>query len=224
MEPYEGREDQNPEVRWNNSRLIPMYLKDGVFTRKLIRHVHEKQMHHGTANTMAAIRKQWWIPQLRSLHGQETDTQLQCLQGIRGEASERHSNFPIAEVSYGSEQTVSMHWRRLRRGPLIYKDTKQHEGKAYIQVIIFTCAVAQVNMIIIIFTCAVVHLEVTKSQSTDRRISEEVKRVYCQENQTTINRLRQRNGVQNNSKFDSKNPEERTVAELSSHAGNSLAV
>ena len=45
---------------------------------------------------MAAIREQWWIPQL-------------------SEAPESYSNFPIAEVSYGGEQTVSIHWSRLRR-------------------------------------------------------------------------------------------------------------
>ena len=37
-----------------------------MFAEKLILHTHEQIMHLGTANTMAAIRNDWWIPQLRS--------------------------------------------------------------------------------------------------------------------------------------------------------------
>ena len=48
---------------------------------------------------MAAIREQWWIPQL-------------------SEAPESYSNFPIAEVSYGGEQTVA----RKTRPQLIVSD------------------------------------------------------------------------------------------------------
>ena len=45
----------------------PTYLEKGLFVQKLIKHVHERMMHLGTASTMAAIREQWWIPKLRSL-------------------------------------------------------------------------------------------------------------------------------------------------------------
>ena len=44
-----------------------MYLEDGLFAQKLIQHVHEQMSHLGTANTMGAIREDWWIPHLRSL-------------------------------------------------------------------------------------------------------------------------------------------------------------
>ena len=42
-------------------------LEKGLFVQKLVKHVHERMMHLGTASTMAAIREQWWIPKLRSL-------------------------------------------------------------------------------------------------------------------------------------------------------------
>ena len=45
----------------------PTYLEKGLFVQRLVKHVHEKMMHLGTASTMAAIREQWWIPKLRSL-------------------------------------------------------------------------------------------------------------------------------------------------------------
>ena len=45
----------------------PMYFEKGLFAQKLVRHVHERLMHLGTASTMAAIREQWWISKLRSL-------------------------------------------------------------------------------------------------------------------------------------------------------------
>ena len=45
----------------------PVYPEDGLFVQKLIRYVHEKVMHLGIASTMAEIRRNWWIPRLRSL-------------------------------------------------------------------------------------------------------------------------------------------------------------
>ena len=45
----------------------PTYLEKVLFVQKLVKHVHERMMHLGTASTMAAIREQWWIPKLRSL-------------------------------------------------------------------------------------------------------------------------------------------------------------
>ena len=44
----------------------PVYLEEGVFAEKLIRHSHQEMKHLGVANTMAEIRREWWIPQLRS--------------------------------------------------------------------------------------------------------------------------------------------------------------
>jgi hypothetical protein len=45
----------------------PVYLEDGLFVRKLIMCVHENVMHLGIASTIAEIRRNWWIPHLRSL-------------------------------------------------------------------------------------------------------------------------------------------------------------
>ena len=44
----------------------PTYIEGGVFTDKLIHHIHEDIEHLGVASTMAAVREEWWIPQLRS--------------------------------------------------------------------------------------------------------------------------------------------------------------
>ena len=44
----------------------PMYIAGGVLADKLIRHIHENINNLGVASTMAAVREEWWIPQLRS--------------------------------------------------------------------------------------------------------------------------------------------------------------
>lgn len=44
-----------------------IYLRNGLFVKKLIWHVHEQLFHLGVASTMGAIREEWWIPRLRSL-------------------------------------------------------------------------------------------------------------------------------------------------------------
>ncbi len=44
----------------------PTYIEGGLFDDKLILHAHEQIQHLGTANTMAVIREEWWIPKLRS--------------------------------------------------------------------------------------------------------------------------------------------------------------
>ena len=43
----------------------PTYLEDCILTQKLIGHLHPKIKLLGVANTMAEIRKKWWIPKLR---------------------------------------------------------------------------------------------------------------------------------------------------------------
>ena len=45
----------------------PVYLENGLFVKKLTRHVHEQRLHPGVASTMGAIREEWRIPRLRSL-------------------------------------------------------------------------------------------------------------------------------------------------------------
>ena len=44
----------------------PKYIEGGVFADKLIHHIHGNINHLGVASTMAAVREEWWIPQLRS--------------------------------------------------------------------------------------------------------------------------------------------------------------
>ena len=44
----------------------PFYL-DGLFTQKLIQHVHAQIKHLGVAKTMTAWREKWWIPGLHTL-------------------------------------------------------------------------------------------------------------------------------------------------------------
>ena len=39
----------------------PTYLESGSFARKLILHVQTQVKHLGVANTMAALREEWWI-------------------------------------------------------------------------------------------------------------------------------------------------------------------
>ena len=38
----------------------------GLFAEKLISHTHQEILHFGVADTMAAIRENWWIPRLRA--------------------------------------------------------------------------------------------------------------------------------------------------------------
>ena len=44
----------------------PTYLEDCRLTQKLIGHVHSEIKHFGVANIMAEIRKERWIPKIRS--------------------------------------------------------------------------------------------------------------------------------------------------------------
>ena len=44
-----------------------MYLENGLFVEKRIRHVHEQTLHLGVASSVGNIREEWWIPRLRSL-------------------------------------------------------------------------------------------------------------------------------------------------------------
>ena len=44
----------------------PTYLPGGPLTEKLTVHIQNQVMHLGTANTMASVRENWWIPKLRT--------------------------------------------------------------------------------------------------------------------------------------------------------------
>ena len=133
----------------------PIYLENGTFTQKLIQYEHEKIEHFGLSSTMAAVRENWHILNLRSL----------VKRYIR--------NCNICKVfstkPYGANLTAPMPRFRTEQsrpfeftgvdfaGPIIYKVGKKEEAKAYI--VIFTCAVMRA-----------IHLEVTKSQAAEEFI------------------------------------------------------
>ena len=129
-----------------------MYLEDGLFVEKLIRHVHEQVMHLGIANTMAEIRKKWWIPRLRSLVKKHIRGCNVCkvfaAKPLNPSTTAPLPSFRLEAVRPFQQTGVDF------AGPLIYRKSDKSEGKAY--VIIFTCAVVRA-----------VHLEVTKTQSAE---------------------------------------------------------
>ena len=104
----------------------------------------------GVANTMAAIRKNWWIPRLRSL--------------VKKQIRESNVCKVFATSPYGATATAPLPEFRTEAsrlfqytgvdfaGPLRYKINKKEE--AY--VLLFTCA-----------TSRAVHLEVTRSQTAE---------------------------------------------------------
>ena len=101
---------------------------------------------------IAAIRENGWIPHLRSLVKKQVH-QCNICKVFSAKPCENQATVPLpnfrTEVSRPFQHTgVDF------AGPLIYRVNKKEVGKAYI--IIFTCAVMQA-----------VHLEVTKSQTTD---------------------------------------------------------
>ena len=124
----------------------PTYLDAGQFVEKLIRHTHEKIMHLGVANTMAATREHWWVPHLR----------CKVKKTIRGcNTCKVYSTKP-----YGAPTTASLPDFRTSvgrpfevtgvdfAGPLICKVNKNETQKCY--VIIFACVSSRA-----------VHLELT---------------------------------------------------------------
>lgn len=130
----------------------PIYLEKGVFTDKLIRHVHKEGLHLGIPNTMAAIREKYWIPKLRSKVKKVINDCAKCK--------------TFSTKPYGTTATAALPAFRTESsrpfqttgvdfaGPLEYKISKEEKGKCYI--LIFTCA-----------TSRAVHLEVTKSQTAE---------------------------------------------------------
>ncbi len=130
----------------------PVYLEDGLFVQKLIRYVHEKVMHLGIASTMAEIRRNWWIPRLRSLvkkHIRDCNVcKVFATKPLKPSTTSSLPSYRLEAVRPFQQTGVDF------AGPLVYKKKDKSEGKGY--VIIFTCAVARA-----------VHLEVTKSQSAE---------------------------------------------------------
>lgn len=127
----------------------PTYLENGVFAQKLIRHTHEQVMHLWTANTMATIRENWWIPNLRSLV-KKTVHECRICKVFSTSPLPCPAGAPLP-VFRSEMSCFFQHTGVDFAGPLVYRQSKTEEGKAY--VLIFTCAVVRA-----------VHLQVTKTQ------------------------------------------------------------
>jgi hypothetical protein len=147
--------DPTTEIRRCHGRIPnykPVYLEDGIFVRKLIRHVHERVMHLGVASTMVEVRRKWWIPHLRSLVKKHIHACNVCkvftAKPLNPTTTAPLPSFRLEAVQPFQQTGVDF------AGPLMYRKSDKSEGKAYI--IIFTCAVVRA-----------VHLEVTKSQSAE---------------------------------------------------------
>ena len=130
----------------------PVYLEDGPFTQKLIQHVHNQIKHLAVANTMVALREEWWIPRLRTLVKKEIRNCNVCK--------------VFATKPYGTPTTSALPEFRTEvsrpfqyvgvdfAGPLKVKVNKTKEEKAH--VLIFTCT-----------TSRAAHLELTTTQTAE---------------------------------------------------------
>ena len=130
----------------------PIYLEDGLFASKLIRHTHEEIRHLGIANTMSTLRENWWIPRLRSLV-KKVIKQCNTCKVFATKPYKAPETAPLPNFRVEASrpyQTTGVDFA----GPLWYAKNKQEREKAYI--LVFTCA-----------TSRAVHLEVTKTQTAD---------------------------------------------------------
>ena len=130
----------------------PTYLEDGPFTQKIIQHVHARIKHLGVANTMAALREEWWIPRLRTLVKKEIRNCNVCkVFATKPYGAPTTSMLPEFRTEVSRPfQYVGVDFA----GPLKCKVSKTREEKAY--VLIFTCA-----------TSRAVHLELTRTQTAE---------------------------------------------------------
>ena len=130
----------------------PTYLEDCLLTQKLIRHIHSEIKHLGVSNTMAEIRKEWWIPKLRSKVKKMVNTCNVCK--------------VFSTKPYGATTTADMPQFRVEAsrpfettgvdfaGPIAFKIAKKEQGKCYI--LPFTCA-----------TSRAIHLQLKKTQTAE---------------------------------------------------------
>ena len=128
----------------------PAYLEDGPFTQKRIQHVHAQIKHLGVANTMAALREEWWIPRLRTRVKKEIRNCNVCkVFTIKPYGASTTSVLP----AFRTEVSRPFHYVDVDFSePLKSKASKTKEEKA--EVLIFTCA-----------TSRAVHLELTGTQT-----------------------------------------------------------
>ncbi|XP_068723917.1 uncharacterized protein [Montipora capricornis] len=130
----------------------PTYIDGGVFADKLIHHIHEDIKHLGVASTMAAVREEWWIPQLRSKVKKIINNCYLCkVFSTRPYGPTETASLPPFRTECGRPfETTGIDFA----GPLSHKISKKEQGKCHI--LIFTCA-----------TSRAVHLEMTKSQTAE---------------------------------------------------------
>ncbi|XP_074624492.1 uncharacterized protein LOC141882446 [Acropora palmata] len=129
----------------------PTYLEDGPFVRKLIQHVHTQVKHLGVANTMAALREEWWVPRLRALVKKLIRRCNVCKVFA---AKPYEAPVTAALLEFRTEVSRPFQYTGVDfAGPLKYKVNKREE-KAY--VLMFTCAISRA-----------VHLELTRTQSAE---------------------------------------------------------
>ena len=127
----------------------PVYLEGRLFVDKLIVNTHNKIKHFGIANTMAALREHWWIPQLRSKVKKLINKCNVCkLYSTKPYGTPVTGNLP----SFRTEPSNPFDVTGVDfAGPLRYKIDNKEDGKCYI--IIFTCASSRA-----------IHLELTRTQ------------------------------------------------------------
>ena len=90
----------------------PTYIGDGPFVRKLIQHVHTQGKHLGVANTMAALREEWWIPRLRALV-KKLIRRCNVCKVFAAKPYEAPSNSRVARISHRGQSPLPVHRCRL---------------------------------------------------------------------------------------------------------------
>ena len=130
----------------------PTYIQGGVFAETLIAHTNGQIRDLGVANTMAAIRDNWWIPRLRSkLKKLINECNICKIFSTKPYGSTRTAEMPSFRIKIARPfETTGVDFA----GPLTYKINKKKQGKSY--ALIFSCAASRA-----------VHLELTKSQTVE---------------------------------------------------------
>ena len=108
----------------------PTYLEDCLLTQKLIRHLHSEIKHLGVANTMAEIRKEWWIPKLRSKVKKMVNTCNVCkVFSTKPYGAAATADIPQFRVEASRPfETTGVDFA----GPIAFKIAKKEQGKCYI--------------------------------------------------------------------------------------------
>ena len=130
----------------------PVYLENGLFTEKLIKHEHAKVKHFGVTNTMAAIRENWNMLHLGA-HVKRCIRECNICKVFSTKPYKGNITAPLPE--FRTQESRPFKYTGVDyAGPILYKKTKNEEAKSY--VLIFTCAAIRA-----------VHLELTKTQTAE---------------------------------------------------------